>query len=1061
MINPFRPSCNSRQVIRLDATVRRDLANAVRRGIVSHSLRNRTQSSACDSQDGYGIQTRTNLFRSLALDRATLHYKLPLRHRTDVSYTHDNEDWYGLTDSENRSFAIKKLQDARGGDLDLLDTVGAIFEDETDLQMRCIRVIQAPIDREMSLPPTSNLRPVSSQKRILAQAGRNSTKRQRIDAQDEERMHEYAHPDQAILSLELPRRTSAGLSQPNNIIPRLPHGIRRSNNIRDGSYQASRFSAPPMQEAIGTFYKQRNGLLEIPEGYTHQMTLGARLQPSVLENSNPRHEEARNDISFENSDGQSGYGTGMTSIESPAEKDRLNPSIGTDLTGAGTDHETLNSLHCSTSNNENPGETSEHMLRNQELFSSETNINIHQTQPHLDDLQHHGSVDRTGGGFSRHGSGLGHNGQRDKHEVGEDPPPTTASQQPKSQTVNPTNEDSEAGAHGQIDAIMHTEEPQESVVNESRAPVHQATRASPQVTQAKPDNTRNATTEEPSDDESGDEESDNEEDGGQERKVIGGEENEDEEMESEKDDDSDGIQKDINITEGENVEQHDDINNGQDATGEEPMSSPQTRNVDNPSGNSVSNHDMLPQSADASGQDHEPTDAPIDSARVEHNQPEAHQSAGPESEETSQEEDSEDEDSEEDSDKERDANALTEGHQVEASSQGKLETVPREGSVTNTHNDEDDESSSADEDDSDDQDDREKTNASMEAPNEATHKEINQGSSEENSRRKSAEYSIGANENGIREHDKNKVTELPDRVSSAGNDSHGEQVNRRVNGNTEAPEPDDAGITNGATHEMTAEENKTGSAADEEDGNNATKRQPAGRSTPLESVAGKHEASRNSDLVEDVKPSEGEEDESEEESGEESQEESENESEAESKDESEDESNEDSGEETKEVDQNQTGPRWKDDESDESTDELDDKGEDQSQWSAKQPSQPQMKPSAKSITTTNVGKFTSTPPTTPGATPSQRGSVRRFPSLAEIKAEQEASSQLRQSQVRLATSGINGKEEDSDSEDSSSESDSDDDDDDDDDDRPRRKTKNSRFDALTKFSKKLSSQRRQ
>ncbi|KAF2109106.1 hypothetical protein BDV96DRAFT_251507 [Lophiotrema nucula] len=93
-----------------------------------------------------------------------------------------------LTPAQAAAFEIKKLQDANSFDLDLSDTVGAIFEGETNPVQRLIKVVPALLDRHFSVPITSNLRPVQAHKRACDTIGERSSKRRRRaeDDYDEE-----------------------------------------------------------------------------------------------------------------------------------------------------------------------------------------------------------------------------------------------------------------------------------------------------------------------------------------------------------------------------------------------------------------------------------------------------------------------------------------------------------------------------------------------------------------------------------------------------------------------------------------------------------------------------------------------------------------------------------------------------------------------------------------------------------------------------------------------------------------------------------------------------------
>ena len=72
----------------------------------------------------------------------------------------------------HRSFRIKKLKDVYDCDLDVNDTVGAIFADEPP-EKRVVQVEQC-FGREISIPPTSTLRPFNARKRARADIGESS-----------------------------------------------------------------------------------------------------------------------------------------------------------------------------------------------------------------------------------------------------------------------------------------------------------------------------------------------------------------------------------------------------------------------------------------------------------------------------------------------------------------------------------------------------------------------------------------------------------------------------------------------------------------------------------------------------------------------------------------------------------------------------------------------------------------------------------------------------------------------------------------------------------------------
>ncbi|KAF2015974.1 hypothetical protein BU24DRAFT_492153 [Aaosphaeria arxii CBS 175.79] len=95
-------------------------------------------------------------------------------------------------------FTILKLQDAYECDLDLSDTVASIYEGETDPQKRLIRVVPSFTYRDFSVPISSNLRPISAQKRHRDAHEEQSNKRRRVDGHYNDEIIQ----DRPILSTE-------------------------------------------------------------------------------------------------------------------------------------------------------------------------------------------------------------------------------------------------------------------------------------------------------------------------------------------------------------------------------------------------------------------------------------------------------------------------------------------------------------------------------------------------------------------------------------------------------------------------------------------------------------------------------------------------------------------------------------------------------------------------------------------------------------------------------------------------------------------------------------------
>jgi hypothetical protein len=95
-----------------------------------------------------------------------------IEHRYKTSY---------LDAQQAANFTIKKLQDAYDCDLFMTDTVGSIFEGETDAAMRMIKVVPTFLNRHFSVPGTTSLRPAHAQKRIRALERHEPSKRRRTD----------------------------------------------------------------------------------------------------------------------------------------------------------------------------------------------------------------------------------------------------------------------------------------------------------------------------------------------------------------------------------------------------------------------------------------------------------------------------------------------------------------------------------------------------------------------------------------------------------------------------------------------------------------------------------------------------------------------------------------------------------------------------------------------------------------------------------------------------------------------------------------------------------------
>ncbi|KAF2262522.1 hypothetical protein CC78DRAFT_618434 [Lojkania enalia] len=107
-----------------------------------------------------------------------------------------------LTPPQAALFAIKKLQDAYDCDLDLSDTVSSIFEGESDPTKRMIKIVPSIINRDFSVPFTSNLRPSQAHKRLLERSERQGSKKRRLEEQQLGRHEQDYNRDQPIPSTE-------------------------------------------------------------------------------------------------------------------------------------------------------------------------------------------------------------------------------------------------------------------------------------------------------------------------------------------------------------------------------------------------------------------------------------------------------------------------------------------------------------------------------------------------------------------------------------------------------------------------------------------------------------------------------------------------------------------------------------------------------------------------------------------------------------------------------------------------------------------------------------------
>ncbi|KAJ4370372.1 hypothetical protein N0V83_004890 [Neocucurbitaria cava] len=120
-----------------------------------------------------------------------------------------------LNAQQAATFTIKKLQDAYDCDLDVGDTVSSIFEGETDPAMRTIKVVPSFVNRNFSVPPTSNLRPGHAQKRLRELNVGQASKRRRVEQPQLEDMQQAGDlsRDQPIPTTESERNVDGGAGQ--------------------------------------------------------------------------------------------------------------------------------------------------------------------------------------------------------------------------------------------------------------------------------------------------------------------------------------------------------------------------------------------------------------------------------------------------------------------------------------------------------------------------------------------------------------------------------------------------------------------------------------------------------------------------------------------------------------------------------------------------------------------------------------------------------------------------------------------------------------------------------
>ncbi|KAK4992668.1 hypothetical protein LTR50_001002 [Elasticomyces elasticus] len=139
-----------------------------------------------------------------------------------------------LPQSQHGNVVFKKFQDNYNGDLDLSDTVGEIFGDEPDTSKHLIHVIQAPLDRDISVPVTSNLRPpTAGHKRRTSDVDHSNARERKRHESQYRATRSDVHPDQPVRSRE------SSVPQTNGNYAALGNGDRTEHDDERGSAERS------------------------------------------------------------------------------------------------------------------------------------------------------------------------------------------------------------------------------------------------------------------------------------------------------------------------------------------------------------------------------------------------------------------------------------------------------------------------------------------------------------------------------------------------------------------------------------------------------------------------------------------------------------------------------------------------------------------------------------------------------------------------------------------------------------------------------------------------------
>ncbi|KAF2652065.1 hypothetical protein K491DRAFT_760619 [Lophiostoma macrostomum CBS 122681] len=158
---------------------------------------------------------------------------------------------------QTSAFTIKVLRDYYDCDLDLGDTVGAIFGGEPDYSKRLIKVIPSFVDRGFSVPFTSNLRPASAQKRAREAFEDPANKKRRLELGTQHHVAEILlnGRDRPVPSTESGGGGSFGMDNAGGSFTRRPGSTRRSRTassvlqIRDSQTGRAEFGQAIKEES--------------------------------------------------------------------------------------------------------------------------------------------------------------------------------------------------------------------------------------------------------------------------------------------------------------------------------------------------------------------------------------------------------------------------------------------------------------------------------------------------------------------------------------------------------------------------------------------------------------------------------------------------------------------------------------------------------------------------------------------------------------------------------------------------------------------------------------------